>query len=50
MQQLAAADPVAYEPALALSLNDLSNNLTDVGRKQEAKRVSREAFELGRGS
>jgi hypothetical protein len=43
MSQLNAA---AYEPALAMSLNNLSVNLAEAGRRDEAKRAKREASDL----
>jgi hypothetical protein len=42
---LAAANPAAYEPDLALSLNNLSNRLTEAGRGEETERARQEAAE-----
>jgi len=46
-RRLAAGNPAAYEPDLALSLNNLSIDLADAGRKEESEQASREAAELG---
>ena len=45
-RRLAGANAAAYEPALAMSLNDLSNRLAEAGRRDEAERANREAAEL----
>ena len=46
-RRLAAANPAAYEPDLATSLNNLSIRLADAGRRDESERASWEASELG---
>ena len=40
-------NPAAYEPDLAMSLNNLSNHLAAAGRRNESERASQEASELG---
>ena len=46
-RRLAEANPAAYEPDLAASLNNLSLRLADAGRKKESDQASREAADLG---
>jgi hypothetical protein len=45
---LAAANAAAYEPDLAMSLNNLSLRLAEAGRRDEAERARQEAAELER--
>jgi hypothetical protein len=45
--RLAAANAAACEPALAISLNNLSVRLAEAGRRQEAERAQQEAHSLG---
>ena len=47
-RRLAAANAVAYEPDLALSLNNLSVDLAKAGRRDEAERARQEAAEIER--
>ena len=42
----AAANPAAYEPALARSLNNLSNRLAEAGRREDADPARSEAAEV----
>jgi hypothetical protein len=43
---LACANAPAYEPALATSLNDLSNRLAQAERRDEAERAKQEGSQL----
>lgn len=45
-RRLAAANPAAYEPDLAQSLNNLSIRLVEAGRRDEAERVWEEVAQL----
>jgi len=47
-RRLAAADPAAYEPALAMSLNNLSLRLADAGRRDEGLTAIEEAVGVRR--
>ncbi|MFI0923379.1 tetratricopeptide repeat protein [Streptomyces sp. NPDC021012] len=47
-RQLAAADPAAYEPDFAASLSNLSNRLTEAGRRAEALAAAEQAVEIYR--
>ncbi|MFF0429123.1 tetratricopeptide repeat protein [Streptomyces sp. NPDC004520] len=47
-RQLAAADPAAYEPDFAASLSNLSNRLTEAGRRVEALATPEQAVEIYR--
>lgn len=47
-KQLAAGNPGGYEPALALSLNNLGTHLSDLGRDEEATAAVSWAVELYR--
>ena len=46
--ELVAANPAAYEPDLAGSLNNLSNRLAEAGRRDEALAAIEEAVEIRR--
>jgi hypothetical protein len=46
-RRLAATNPAACEPDLATSLNNLSVNLAEAGRRDRAELVRRDADELG---
>jgi hypothetical protein len=37
MRRLAEGNPAGYEPGLASSVNNLSNRLAEVGRREEQK-------------
>jgi hypothetical protein len=45
-RQLAQANPAAYLPDLAMSLNNLSVDLADAGRREEAHQARAEARQL----
>ncbi len=45
---LAAARPDAFIPDLAMSLNNLANMLSDLGRREEALKAAEEAVGLYR--
>ena len=45
---MAAANPAAYEPDLAMSLNNLSGRLGDAGRRDEGLAAIEEAVEVYR--
>ena len=47
-RRLAAANPAAYEPHLADSLNNLSIRLADAGRREEALAAIEEAVGIRR--
>jgi tetratricopeptide (TPR) repeat protein len=47
-RHLAAADPATYAPDLAVSLNNLSNRLSDLGRREEALAAIEESVEIRR--
>ena len=47
-RQLAAAQPDAFLPDLAMSLNNLANLLSDVGQRSDALAAIREAVEIRR--
>jgi tetratricopeptide (TPR) repeat protein len=47
-RRLAQAQPAAFEPALASSLNNLSNRLSDSGDRPGALRAIEEAVEIYR--
>ena len=47
-RRLAAANPAAYEPDLAMSLNNLSVDLADAGRRDEALTASQDAAKIRR--
>jgi len=44
--RLAAANPAAYEPALAASLNNLGNRYNDLGRRAEALAAAKRAVSI----
>ena len=48
-RQLAAARPDAFTPDLATSLNNLSNRLSDLGRREDALAVAEEAVTFAGG-
>ncbi len=45
---LAAARPEAFTPDLAMSLNNLANGLSELGRREEALAVAQEAVQIRR--
>ncbi len=45
-RRLAGANPAAYEPDLAMSLNNLSNRLAEAGRRDEAEAAAAEAAQI----
>ncbi|MGI8983430.1 MAG: hypothetical protein ACR2HM_02670 [Acidimicrobiales bacterium] len=45
-RRLATANPAAYEPDLAMSLNNLSIRLAEAGRQDESDRARTEATEV----
>jgi hypothetical protein len=45
---LAAASPAAFEPNLAMSLNNLDLMLSDLGRREEATAATVQAVEVSR--
>jgi tetratricopeptide (TPR) repeat protein len=47
-RQLAADRPAAFNPDLAMSLNNLSNRLSDLGHREDALTAIQEAVELYR--
>jgi tetratricopeptide (TPR) repeat protein len=47
-RQLVSANPLVYEPNLALSLTNLGNHLSGLGRRGEALAVTEEAVEVYR--
>jgi tetratricopeptide (TPR) repeat protein len=47
-RRLAAANPAAFEPNLATSLNNIGNMLSELGRREEALAATLEAVEVRR--
>ena len=47
-RRLAAPEPAAYEPDLAMALNNLSNRLAEAGRRDDALAAIEEAVEIRR--
>ena len=47
-RRLASANPTAYQPDLATSLNNLGNRLSELGRREEALTPTHEAVNLRR--
>jgi len=47
-RRLAAGNPAAFEPHLAMSLNNLGNRLSNLGRRDEALTTTTEAVEIRR--
>ncbi|MCJ7811906.1 tetratricopeptide repeat protein, partial [bacterium] len=45
-RRLSESNPVAFEPDLAMSLNNLSNRLSDMGDKPGALEAIREAQQI----
>jgi hypothetical protein len=48
-RELAAANPMAFQSELATALNNLSSQLGNLGRQEEATRAAEEAEQIIRG-